>query len=170
MNVTPNPRLIHFIAGATGAWRIREIRTVAGEGFPLAARLDPRPRVRIIGRGALAGALEAQARELGISATVETTCDDQQVVEAYRRASVVVCASRFEGFGLTGIEALACGTPVVASDIRAGAALVIAGLVADGITTVSGAHHIDRGYAGYAEALCQLGADVTREPDEALYF
>ncbi len=62
------------------------------------------------------------------------------------------------------------GAPVVASDIRAGAALVIAGLVADGITTVSGAHHIDRGYAGYAEALRGLGADVTREPDEAPYF
>ena len=70
---------------------------------------------------------------------------------------------------LHGVKRLS-GAPVVASDIRAGAALVIAGLVADGITTVSGAHHIDRGYAGYAEALCQLGADVTREPDEALYF
>ena len=61
------------------------------------------------------------------------------------------------------------GAPVEASDIRAGAALVIAGLVADGITTVSRAHHIDRGYAGFAEALCGLGADVTREPDEAPY-
>jgi UDP-N-acetylglucosamine 1-carboxyvinyltransferase len=61
------------------------------------------------------------------------------------------------------------GAPVQASDIRAGAALVIAGLVADGITTVSRAHHIDRGYAGFAEALRGLGADVTREPDEAPY-
>ena len=42
----------------------------------------------------------------------------------------------------------------------------IAGLVADGVTTVSGAHHIDRGYAGFAESLQGLGADVTREPDE----
>jgi UDP-N-acetylglucosamine 1-carboxyvinyltransferase len=61
------------------------------------------------------------------------------------------------------------GAPVQASDIRAGAALVIAGLVADGITTVSRAHHVDRGYAGFAEALRGLGADVTREPDEAPY-
>jgi UDP-N-acetylglucosamine 1-carboxyvinyltransferase len=61
------------------------------------------------------------------------------------------------------------GAPVEASDIRAGAALVIAGLVADGITTVSRAHHVDRGYAGFAEALRGLGADVTREPDEAPY-
>ncbi|SDO67076.1 UDP-N-acetylglucosamine 1-carboxyvinyltransferase [Pedococcus dokdonensis] len=68
-----------------------------------------------------------------------------------------------------GVERLS-GAPVEASDIRAGAALVIAGLVADGVTTVSGAQHIDRGYAGFAESLQGLGADVTREPDEAPYF
>ncbi len=56
--------------------------------------------------------------------------------------------------------------PVEASDIRAGAALVVAGLVADGVTTVSGAHHIDRGYAGFETLMRGLGADVTREPDE----
>ena len=61
------------------------------------------------------------------------------------------------------------GAPVEASDIRAGAALVIAGLVADGITTVSGAHHVDRGYAGFDEAMQGLGADVAREPDDAPY-
>lgn len=70
---------------------------------------------------------------------------------------------------LHGVERLS-GAPVEASDIRSGAALVIAGLVADGITTVSRAHHIDRGYAGFAEALRGLGADVTREPDEAPYL
>jgi UDP-N-acetylglucosamine 1-carboxyvinyltransferase len=68
-----------------------------------------------------------------------------------------------------GVERLS-GAPVEASDIRSGAALVIAGLVADGETTVSRAHHIDRGYAGFAEAMRQLGADVTREPDEAAPF
>jgi len=66
---------------------------------------------------------------------------------------------------LHGVERLS-GCPVQASDIRSGAALVIAGLVADGETTVSRAHHIDRGYAGFAEALRRLGADVTREPDD----
>ncbi|MGA8979100.1 MAG: UDP-N-acetylglucosamine 1-carboxyvinyltransferase, partial [Pedococcus sp.] len=64
-----------------------------------------------------------------------------------------------------GVERLS-GAPVEASDIRAGAALVIAGLVADGITTVSGAQHIDRGYAGFAESMQGLGADVTRELDD----
>lgn len=52
--------------------------------------------------------------------------------------------------------------PVEASDIRAGAALVVAGLVAEGDTIVSGARHIDRGYEHLDQALRGLGADVTR--------
>ncbi|MDQ1484566.1 MAG: UDP-N-acetylglucosamine 1-carboxyvinyltransferase [Actinomycetota bacterium] len=57
------------------------------------------------------------------------------------------------------------GAPVEATDIRAGAGLVLAGLVAEGVTTVSELHHIDRGYAGFVDQLRGLGADVTREPD-----
>ena len=52
--------------------------------------------------------------------------------------------------------------PVRAPDIRAGVALVLAGLVADGVTVVSGAHHIDRGYQDLVGALRSLGASVTR--------
>jgi len=55
------------------------------------------------------------------------------------------------------------GAPVKAHDIRAGAALVLAGLVADGVTEVSDVHHIDRGYEGFVESLVALGADVRRE-------
>jgi UDP-N-acetylglucosamine 1-carboxyvinyltransferase len=55
------------------------------------------------------------------------------------------------------------GAPVEASDIRAGAGLVLAALVADGETTVDGAFHIDRGYPNFAEDLRNLGAIVTRE-------
>jgi UDP-N-acetylglucosamine 1-carboxyvinyltransferase len=61
------------------------------------------------------------------------------------------------------------GAPVAAPDIRAGAGLVIAGLVADGETTVSAIHHVDRGYPGFDEQLRALGADVVREPDPDLY-
>ncbi|WP_353510458.1 UDP-N-acetylglucosamine 1-carboxyvinyltransferase [Intrasporangium sp.] len=61
------------------------------------------------------------------------------------------------------------GAPVESSDIRSGAALVIAGLVAEGYTLVSGVHHIDRGYPHFEVALRSLGADVTREPDEHWY-
>jgi UDP-N-acetylglucosamine 1-carboxyvinyltransferase len=55
------------------------------------------------------------------------------------------------------------GAPVEASDIRAGAGLVLAGLVAEGETTVDGAFHVDRGYPNFAEDLRNLGANVTRE-------
>ena len=54
------------------------------------------------------------------------------------------------------------GAPVRAPDIRAGVALVLAGLAADGSTVVSGAHHIDRGYEDLVGALSSLGASVTR--------
>jgi UDP-N-acetylglucosamine 1-carboxyvinyltransferase len=54
------------------------------------------------------------------------------------------------------------GAPVRATDIRAGVGLVIAGLVADGITEVAEIHHIDRGYVRFEEQLQSLGADVTR--------
>jgi UDP-N-acetylglucosamine 1-carboxyvinyltransferase len=63
------------------------------------------------------------------------------------------------------------GAPVRAHVIRAGAALVLAGLVADGVTEVSDVHHIDRGYEGFVESLVALGADVRREPaDDELPF
>lgn len=52
--------------------------------------------------------------------------------------------------------------PVTATDIRAGAALVLAGLVSDGETIVEDAFHVDRGYPNFAEDLCNLGADVRR--------
>jgi len=61
-----------------------------------------------------------------------------------------------------GIKQLS-GAPVEATDIRAGAGLVLAALVAEGVTTVDGAFHVDRGYPEFAEQLRALGADVTRE-------
>jgi UDP-N-acetylglucosamine 1-carboxyvinyltransferase len=54
------------------------------------------------------------------------------------------------------------GAPVVAHDIRAGAALVLAGLASQGVTTVAHSHHIDRGYPYFAEVLRSLGADAVR--------
>jgi UDP-N-acetylglucosamine 1-carboxyvinyltransferase len=54
------------------------------------------------------------------------------------------------------------GAPVRATDIRAGVGLVIAGLVAEGITEIAEIHHIDRGYVRFEEQLQALGADVQR--------
>ena len=52
--------------------------------------------------------------------------------------------------------------PVVATDIRAGAGLVLAGLVSDGVTEVQEVHHVDRGYPDFVEQLRGLGAQVKR--------
>ncbi|HWL41442.1 MAG TPA: UDP-N-acetylglucosamine 1-carboxyvinyltransferase [Ilumatobacter sp.] len=54
------------------------------------------------------------------------------------------------------------GAPVRAHDIRAGAAMVVAGLAADGETTISGVHHIDRGYDNLVGRLRSVGADIER--------
>jgi UDP-N-acetylglucosamine 1-carboxyvinyltransferase len=54
------------------------------------------------------------------------------------------------------------GAPVMASDLRASAALVLAGLVADGMTEVNRVYHIDRGYESIDEKLAGLGAHIER--------
>lgn len=54
------------------------------------------------------------------------------------------------------------GTHVVSHDIRAGAAMVVAGLAAEGVTTITGIHHIDRGYDDLVGRLSAVGAGITR--------
>jgi UDP-N-acetylglucosamine 1-carboxyvinyltransferase len=64
---------------------------------------------------------------------------------------------------VTGVKAMS-GAPVMASDLRASAALVIAGLIAaKGETMISRVYHIDRGYERIEERLSALGADIQRE-------
>ncbi len=63
---------------------------------------------------------------------------------------------------IQGVERLT-GAPVMASDLRASAALVLAGLKADGITEISRVYHIDRGYEHLDEKLGELGAYIERK-------
>lgn len=65
---------------------------------------------------------------------------------------------------VTGVDSLK-GAPVMATDLRASASLVIAGLVAEGQTVIDRIYHIDRGYECIEEKLMQLGADIRRVPD-----
>ena len=62
---------------------------------------------------------------------------------------------------IRGVPALS-GAPVRAIDVRAGAALVLAGLAADGETAVNDAWHVDRGYPDLPSTLRALGAQVVR--------
>lgn len=82
-----------------------------------AARLGREVQVRLIGRGAGFSSLEQLAKQLGVRCRIDLEATDAEVTAAYHAARVVVCPSRFEGFGLTPVEAVASGTPVAASDI-----------------------------------------------------
>ncbi len=63
---------------------------------------------------------------------------------------------------ITGVDKLS-GAPVSACDLRAGAAMVLAGLVAEGVTEVLDIHHIQRGYEDFEKKLKALGADIERK-------
>ena len=75
---------------------------------------------------------------------------------------------RKEGYTaiVTGVKHL-IAAPVMASDLRASAALVLAGLVARGTTTVNRVYHIDRGYERIERKLAALGADIQRTDGDA---
>jgi UDP-N-acetylglucosamine 1-carboxyvinyltransferase len=54
------------------------------------------------------------------------------------------------------------GSKVMATDLRAGAALILAAIAADGDTEISGIHHIERGYVDIVSKMYELGADIRR--------
>jgi UDP-N-acetylglucosamine 1-carboxyvinyltransferase len=64
---------------------------------------------------------------------------------------------------IKGVDRLTAA-PVMATDLRASASLVLAGLVADGRTEIERIYHIDRGYETIEEKLQQLGARIRRTP------
>lgn len=68
---------------------------------------------------------------------------------------------------IEGVEKLK-GAPIKATDLRAGAAMLIAGLAAEGTTEIEDIEHIERGYENYVEKLTALGADIkkVRIPDQ----
>jgi UDP-N-acetylglucosamine 1-carboxyvinyltransferase len=100
----------------------------------------------------------------GTSAVTETVFENRliQTHEMNRMGANIV----IEGHTaiITGQETLN-GAPVMASDLRASASLVIAGLVAEGTTEVHRIYHIDRGYECIEEKMQSLGADIRRVPD-----
>ena len=59
------------------------------------------------------------------------------------------------------------GAPVMASDLRASACLVLAGLAAEGETTVNRVYHLDRGYQSMEARLAEVGAAIERVTEEA---
>lgn len=105
----------------------------------------------------------------GTSMITETVFENRFMhVEEFRRMNADI---RIEGRSviLSGSANLQ-GAEVAATDLRAAAALILSGLVADGITRVTELKHLDRGYVNFHEKLAMLGADIERvnDIDEAL--
>jgi UDP-N-acetylglucosamine 1-carboxyvinyltransferase len=97
----------------------------------------------------------------GVSTVTETVFENRfmHVNELQRMGANI----RIEGNTaiVTGIPKLK-GAPVMATDLRASASLVLAALVAEGETLIDRIYHIDRGYERIEEKLAQLGADIKR--------
>jgi len=106
-------------------------------------------------------ALDAVAE--GVATVVETVFENRymHMLELRRLGADI----RIEGNTavIHGVERLS-GAPVMATDLRASASLVLAGLVAEGVTDVQRIYHIDRGYECIEEKLGQLGAQIRRVP------
>jgi UDP-N-acetylglucosamine 1-carboxyvinyltransferase len=107
-------------------------------------------------------AMNAVAEGVG---TVTETIFENRLIQAHEMnrmgAKIVIDGNHAV---VTGVERLK-GAPVMATDLRASASLVIAGLVADGQTVIDRIYHIDRGYECIEEKMMQLGANIRRVPD-----
>jgi len=90
------------------------------------AKLDPALRLEIAGDGPMRDMLQSLARELGMSDRVTLTGFVTDPFPVFRRAELAVSSSRYEGFGNAIVEALACGTPVVATDCPYGPREILA--------------------------------------------
>ena len=133
---------------AVGTKRIRsvDIKTQPYPGFPT----DMQAQFMV---------LMSLAR--GLSVISETIFENRFIhVSELRRMGADI---RIQGDSaiIQGVESLG-GAPVMATDLRASASLVLAGLAADGVTEVSRVYHLDRGYEGLDKKLAKLGANIER--------
>ncbi|MBE7023097.1 MAG: UDP-N-acetylglucosamine 1-carboxyvinyltransferase [Clostridia bacterium] len=136
------------VAG-TGFLKKANVRTMPHPGFPT----DLQPLILTLLTGAK-----------GTSIVTENVWDNRfRYVEELRRMGANVSVDGriavIEGGGKL------IGSPVSSTDLRAGAALVVAGLMADGVTEVFNIKYIDRGYEEFEKKLRGLGAQITRRVD-----
>jgi len=101
----------------------------------------------------------------GTSIITETVFENRFMhVEEFRRMNAIAKIEGRSVFieGNNGLQ----GAEVAATDLRAAASLILAGLVSEGITRVTKLHHLDRGYVNFHEKLAALGADIERITDQ----
>ncbi len=132
----------------TGDWPVRsvDIKTRPYPGFPTDMQ---------------AQMMAMMTRASGLSVITEEVFENRfmHVGELKRMGADITVDGR--NAIVKGVERIS-GAPVMATDLRASASLVLAGLVADGITEVSRIYHLDRGYEGIEKKLGSLGANIKR--------
>ena len=136
----------YIIAGSNGRLKAIEVKTLPYPGFPTDMQ---------------AQLMTAMCLAEGTSSVTETIFENRfmHVSELLRMGANINIHERTAV--IHGVNALE-GAPVAATDLRAGAAMVLAGLVAHGHTEISQIYHIDRGYEDLVGRINRLGADITR--------
>ena len=105
------------VVGTVGRLADQKALHVLLEATPRLLADDPGTRVLIVGDGPLRPALERQARRLGVDGAVVFAGYQADVVPAYAAMDVFVLPSRYEGFGIVFLEAMALGVPVVGTRV-----------------------------------------------------
>jgi glycosyltransferase involved in cell wall biosynthesis len=117
------------VVGTVGRLADQKALHVLLDATPRLLADDPGTRVLIVGDGPLRPALERQARRLGVDGAVAFAGHQADVVPAYAAMDVFVLPSRYEGFGIVFVEAMALGVPVVGTRV-----VGIEDAVVDGVT------------------------------------
>jgi len=132
----------------TGDWPVRsvDIKTLSYPGFPTDMQ---------------AQMMAMMAVGNGLSVITETVFENRfmHVGELKRMGADITIDGR--SAVVRGVRGLS-GAPLMATDLRASASLILAGLVAEGVTEVSRIYHLDRGYQKIEDKLKALGAEITR--------
>ena len=154
VKITENPEECSVTVDASGELTHVNIKTFYYPGFPT----DMQPQFAPL-----------LCKASGVSTINEAVWDNRfRYVEELRKmgADIAVDGSTATFMGDTVLQ----GAPVVAVDLRAGAAMIIAGLIATGRTEISDVEIIDRGFFNIVGKFRKLGADIRRVfvPDEAI--
>jgi UDP-N-acetylglucosamine 1-carboxyvinyltransferase len=143
---------------------IQKARTTVRLTAP--ARLKPIAHMRTLPHPGFPTDMQAQIMALtaladGTSVITETVFESRtkHIPELVRMGADIICPPDGRTSIVKGVTRLE-GATVAANDLRGGAALILAGLAADGKTTVTNASHILRGYEGIEKQLVMLGADI----------
>ncbi len=181
----------HLMAGAITRGNVRVCRCEPKHLVSLLEKLDAAgvivetgPReVRVISSGRIKSldvetnpypgfATDFQAQYMALMALGDSTCRITENVFENRFMHVQELVRMGADIRVSGRSAVVrgvnsiSGAHVQATDLRASASLLIAGLAAEGVTHVHRVYHLDRGYERIEEKLARLGADIKREKDE----